>query len=655
MKFLITMMALVASLVAADRVAANEATGGWLLPQATPAPVPIAPPQDVAYPGTLRLEVDATDAIRGIHRIHETIPVRGMKQLTLLFPQWIPGDPVPPNVLDQVAGLVFKVGGKRLPWRRDPVEQAAFHVDLPQGAQEVDVDFEFLFPASSAIGPVLSTPTMVDLQWQSHVLYPAGYYSRRIQIDPAVTLPHGWQFASSLDGATRVGDVVRFSPVSLDVLVDSPVMAARWMRQYALIDDPVPVRLDVAADTESGLVVPPEALGKYRREVAQAYKLFGGQHYDHYDMLVWLANDFGPAYFEQSRSGENGLPAAFFSDPARYGRSLGIPFHGFVHAWNGIFRVPATMWTANLNVAPQDSLLWVFEGLTMYWNGVLDARSGISSREDALRSWESTASAYANRPGLQWRTLQDASEEVLIQHGNSIIYPEGRLQSWPDWQLNTLDAYLQGQLIWLDIDTLIRERSDGRKSLDDFARSFFGIRNGSRVPAPYTFEDLVAALNAVTPYDWATFLHARVDSVGIDTDLDGITRAGYRLTWSDQPSSVQQASESKRGGASLSFSVGADLNKDGEVTSVVWGSAAWRAGLVVGAKVLSVDGQPYQASVIKSAISASRADRPIALRVARGQAEYSLSLTWKGGLRYPHLERVPGTPDLLDDILQPKP
>ena len=655
MKFLMTTMALVASLVAADRVAANEAAGGWPLPQAAPAPAPIAPPQDVAYPGTLRLEVDATDAMRGIHRIHETIPVHGMKQLTLLFPQWIPGDPVPPNVLDQVAGLVFNVGGKRLPWRRDPVEQAAFHVDLPQGAQEVDVDFEFLFPASSAIGPVLSTPTMVDLQWQSHVLYPAGYYSRRIQIDPAVTLPHGWQFASSLDGATRVGDVVRFSPVSLDVLVDSPVMAARWMRQYALSDDPVPVRLDVAADTESGLVVPPEALGKYRREIAQAYKLFGGQHYDHYDMLVWLANDFGPAYFEQSRSGENGLPAAFFSDPARYGRSLGIPFHGFVHAWNGIFRVPATMWTANLNVAPQDSLLWVFEGLTMYWNGVLDARSGVDSREDALRSWESTASAYANRPGLQWRTLQDASEEVLIQHGNSIIYPEGRLQPWPDWQLNTLDAYMQGQLIWLDIDTLIRERSNGRKSLDDFARGFFGIRNGSRVPAPYTFEDLVAALNAVTPYDWATFLRARVDSVGIDTDLDGITRAGYRLTWSDQPSGAQQARETKSGGASLSFSVGVDLNKDGEVTSVVWGSAAWRAGLVVGAKVLSVDGQPYQASVIKSAISASRADRPIELQVARGQTEYSLSLTWEGGLRYPHLERVPGTPDLFDDVLRPRP
>ena len=655
MKFLMTTMALAAMLGAAACGAANGATAGLQLPQATPAPPQIAPPRDVAYLGTLRLDVDATDAMRGIHRIHETIPVRGMKQLTLLFPQWIPGDPVPPNVLDQVAGLVFNVGGKRVPWRRDPVEQSAFHVDLPLGAQEVDVDFEFLFPASRAIGPVLSTPTMVDLQWQSHVLYPAGYYARRIQIDPAVTLPHDWQFASSLDGATRVGDVVRFSPVSLDVLVDSPVMAARWMRQYALSADPVPVRLDVAADTESGLVVPPEVLDKYRREVAQAYKLFGGQHYDHYDMLVWLANDFGPAYFEQSRSGESGLPAAFFSNSARYGRSLGNPFHGFVHAWNGIFRVPATMWTANLNIAPQDSLLWVFEGLTMYWNGVLNARSGVASREDALRNWESTASEYANRPGLQWRTLQDASEQVLIQHGNNIIYPEGRLQPWPDWQLNTLDPYLQGQLIWLDIDTLIRERSNGRKSLDDFGRAFFGIRNGSRVPAPYTFEDLVAALNAVTPYDWATYLRARVDSVGIDTDLDGITRAGYRLTWSDQPSDAQQASEIKSGGASLRFSVGVDLNKDGEVTSVAWGGAAWRAGLVVGAKILSVDGQPYQASVIKSAISAPRADRPIELRVARGQTEHSLSLTWEGGLRYPHLERVPGTPDLLDDILQPRP
>jgi predicted metalloprotease with PDZ domain len=631
--------------------AANEAVDHWPQPQATKPPPAIEAPRDIAYPGTIRLEVDATDALRGIHRIHENVPVRGPRRLTLLFPQWVPGDPVPPNALDQMAGLVISAGGKTLKWQRDPVEPAAFHITVPAGVGAVDVDFQFLVPATRTIGPVHSTPTMMDMQWQSHVLYPAGYYARRIQVDPAVTLPKDWQFVSSLDGAQRVGDVVRFAPVSLERLVDSPVMGARWLKRYSLSEDPVPVRLDVAADTESGLVVPADTLDKYRRQVAQAYKLFGGRHYDHYDLMVWASTGFGPSYFEQGRSGENSVPSAFFTDK-RYAHAAGNPFHGFVHAWNGVFRMPATMWTANLNTAPQDSMLWVFEGLTVYLADVLNSRSGITSPEDARRNWESTAASYSSRPGLQWRTLQDASNQVIIQHGNNLIYPEGRRQPWQDWQLNVIDPYVQGELVWLDIDTLIRQRSGGHKSLDDFTRGFFGIRDGSLVAAPYTFDDLVAELDAVMPYDWATFLRARVDSVGIEADLDGITRGGYRLAWNDQPSAEQQAAEDKSGDVDLGFSVGVTLDKDGSVTDVGWGSPAWQAGLVVGARIVSVNGQAYQAPVLKAAIVAAHAGTRIDLQVARGPTEQALSMSWDGGLRYPHLERVPDAPALLDDILQ---
>ena len=368
MNFLKTTIILATALGIAAPAIADEAANGWPLPQPTTPPPAIPTPRDVDYPGTIGLEVDATDALRGIHRIHETVPVSGMKQLTLLFPQWIPGDPVPPNALDQMAGLVVRAGGETLKWLRDPAETAAFHIDVPVGATAVDVDFQFLVPASQTIGPVLGTPLMMDLQWQSHVLYPAGYYARRIRIDPSVKLPKDWLFASSLDGARRVGEVVRFARVSLDSLVDSPVMAARWLRQYSISEDPVPVRLDVAAETEAGLAVPAATLDKYRRQVAQAYKLFGGRHYDHFDLMVWLSNGFGPSYFEQGRSGENARPADFFSDE-KYASRLGGLFHGYVHAWNGMFRMPATMWTANLNTAPQDSMLWVFEGLTMYWGG----------------------------------------------------------------------------------------------------------------------------------------------------------------------------------------------------------------------------------------------------------------------------------------------
>jgi predicted metalloprotease with PDZ domain len=447
---------------------------------------------------------------------------------------------------------------------------------------------------------------------------------------------------------------VRFAPTSLDALVDSPVMAARWLKQYSLSEDPVPVRMDVAADTEAGLVVPDEVVDGYRREVAQAYKLFGGRHYHHYDLMIWLSDDFGPSYFEQRQSGENALPAQFFSDRERYSRAWGAPFHGYVHSWNGLFRVPAPMWPANFNTPPQHALLWVFEGLTVYWNNVLDARSGLRPLPEALTSWESVASDFSARPGMQWRTLQDASDEVLIQHGNANLWPEGRRQSWPDWQLGVIDAYSQGELVWLDIDTLIRERSGGRKSLDDFARGFFGIRDGSLVAAPYTFDDLVSGLNAVLPYDWATFLRARVDSISATADLEGVTRGGYRLIWTDQPSVQQRATEERRGTTDLRFSLGMTLDRDGTVTAVTWNGPAWHAGIVAGAKVLSVNGAAYSAEALKTAIVAARNGGKLDLQVARGATTQALSVAWTGGLRYPHLERIPGSAALLDDILAPR-
>ncbi|MFC4528146.1 M61 family metallopeptidase [Dyella halodurans] len=633
---------------------ASTSSDVWPLPTAVTPPPAIAAPRDVAYPGVIHLEIDATDVARGIQWIHETVPAQGGQRLTLLFPQWIPGDPVPPNALDQLAGLVVKASGTPLKWQRDAAEPAAFHIDVPAGVKEVDINFQFLVPSEQRAGPVLATPTMLDLQWQSHVLYPAGYYARRIMVAPTVTLPAHWQFASSLDGARRSGDVVRFAPTSLDALVDSPVMAARWFKQYTLSEHPVSVRLDIAADTEAGLAIPDEAIDRYRREVAQAYKLFGGRHFGHYDLMIWLSNDFGPSYFEQRQSGENQLPADFFSNRERYASRWGVPFHGYVHSWNGLFRVPARMWPANFNTPPQESLLWVFEGLTVYWNGVLDARSGITTLPQAVSSWEQVASDFSARPGMQWRTLQDASDEVLIQHGNANLWPEGRRQSWPDWQLGVIDAYSQGELVWLDIDTLIRERSGGRKSLDDFARAFFGIRDGSLVAAPYTFDDLVAGLNAVLPYDWETFLRARVDSVAATADLDGLARGGYRLNWTGQPSAQQLATEQRSGMIDLRFSLGMTLDKEGTVSAVTWDGPAWRAGIVAGAKVQSVNGAPYHPDALKTAVVAARDGGKIDLKVARGVTTQVLSVACSSGLRYPHLERVPGTAALLDDILAPR-
>ena len=654
MRFLPVMTVLAAALGAASCFAASSVPGKWPLPQASALPPAIDAPRDRAYPGNIRLDVDATDVLRGVHHIRETVPVQGPQRLTLLFPQWIPGDHVPPNSLDQLAGLVVTAAGKTLRWQRDTVEAYAFHIDVPAGVQAVELNYQFVIPSESRIGPVLSSPTMFDLQWQSHVLYPAGYYARGITVDPSVTLPPNWQFASSLDGARRQGDVVRFATVTLDTLVDSPVMGARWFKQYPLSDDPVPVRLDVAANTEAELTLPASIIDGYRREVAQAYKLFGGRHYDHYDLMVWLSRGFGPSYFEQRRSGENAMSPGIFNNPV-YQRYAGAPFHGFVHSWNGMYRSPAPMWTPDFNTPQQVTLLWVFEGLTMYWKDVLDARAGIVTQQQALDEVENNAADYSLRSGLQWRTLQDVSNELVMQHGNSNIYPEGRTQVWPDWQLDTSDTYTQGELLWLDIDTLIRQRSHGKRSLDDFARTFFGVNDGSMVTLTYTFDDLVAAFNAVEPYDWATFLRERVDSQRPAVDLDGVERGGYKLALTHQIPASQQASEEKSGGADLRFSLGLSVDKEGAISAVIWGSPAWQAGLVTGAKVLTVNGEPFTTPILKTAITAASQGGQLDLKVARNGIELAQRIDWHGGLLYPHMQRVADQPALLDDIFKPRP
>lgn len=320
-----------------------------------------------------------------------------------------------------------------------------------------------------------------------------------------------------------------------------------------------------------------------------------------------------------------------------------------------MFRTPAPMWTADFNTPQQVTLLWVFEGLTVYWNEVLNARSGLIDGAGSLAALEQKAANLSLRSGLQWRPLQDVSNELVMQHGNSNIYPEGRRQVWPDWQLETLDSYSQGSLIWLDIDTLIRKLSNGRRSLDDFARGFFGIDAGSSVPLTYTFDDLVAGLNAVQQYDWATFLRERVDSVKDTVDLDGVKRGGYRLTWTDQPSPEQRAREDKNETADLRFSIGVALDKDGSITAVIWGSPAWHAGLVPGARILAVNGTPFQATVIKDAVISAQHGGRLDLSVARGVTRLTLPVAWTGGLRYPHLERIPGAPALFDAIMKPLP
>ncbi len=631
-----------------------------LLPssQAQPLGLPLPPPIPAGlaapYPGLLTLQVDATDVARHIYRVRETIPVAGPGPLTLSLPKWIPGEHAPSGPIGSLAGLVIRAGGQRLDWRRDTVEMTAFHVVVPPGAGEIEVELAQTAPGSGAFSGAAVTPEMLVVKWGGVSLVPAGWAVSGIRIQASVRLPEGWRYASALDGGVTTaqagGDVTRFAPTSYETLVDSPLYAGRHMRRFDLAPGAeVPVHLDVFADDEAPLAATGAQIEAHRRLVQQAARLFGSPHYDHYDFLLTLDDEIGGVGIEHHRSSENGTGPKYFTDWDASAPERELLPHEYAHSWNGKFRRPADLWTPDYTTPMRDSLLWVYEGQTEFWGRVLAARSGLLTRAQVQDGLALVAARLDHEPGRRWRSLQDTTNgEILDARG-----APGGYRSWT----RGLDYYGEGALIWLDADTLIRQQSGGRKSLDDFARAFFGIDPGSRVPVTYTFDDVVAALNAVWPHDWAGFLRRRLDGHGPGAPLDGIARGGWRLVYTDQPSPMQKAQEALYKEADFDDSIGLTVGQQDRLRDVRWDGPAFAAGLPTGATLVAVNGVPYEADVLQQAIrdAAAPGAPAIALLVKADNRYRTVQVDWHGGLRYPHLERVPGTPDLLDAVLAPRP
>ncbi len=613
--------------------------------QSAPILRTVSPPGNALFPGVIRLEVDATDVARRIYRLHESIPVNGGGPVTLLYPQWTAGDHAPNGPLDKLAGLQITAAGQRLRWVRDTVKVYAFHVNVPSGVRSIELDYEFLGATESRVGAVLMTRKMIDLQWSTVILYPAGFYAKNITFQPTVTIPVGWAFASALESPRRTGDVLAFAPSSLDALVDSPLMAGRYVKRINLVESPVPIWLDIAGDDLSDLEITPKSIEGYRNVVTQTYKLFHSHHFDHYDFMFWLSEDFGPVYYEHHRSSENGGPPGFFKPENDSPLYRGNLLHGFVHSWNGMFRRPADMSTPNFNVPERDSLLWVFEGLTNYWQQVLTARSGLWTQQDALNTFTSIASKISLEAGTDWRPLADVSNEPLI--GGR------RPQSWPSWQRNLLDSYRQGELIWLDVDTLLRKRTGGKRSLDDFAQLFFGFNDGSYETDPYTLDDIVISLNHVMPYDWSTFFSSRLDAFG-PAPLNGLTQGGYKLVYTAIPTAYAKALESATGNVDLSASLGIVVGMKGRVAEVLWDGPAFKAGMMPGGTITSINASAFSIEKLQSVIQEAEGGAPIKLAVKDDTSSEDFTIVWKGGMRYPHLETMSSGSPLLNDILQPR-
>ena len=619
-------------------------------PQPVPLPPPVPVPVDKPYAGTISLSVDLTNVNDRVLNVHEKIPVKP-GEITLLYPQWLPGTHSPSNPVANLAGLVATADGKRVSWVRDRVDVWAFRIDIPKGATSLELDFQYLAPMNPQQGRI--STKIADLTWNSVLLYPAGYFARRIQFAPELRLPEGWKFAAALEVKSQSGNLVQFKDTPLNTLIDSPVYAGANYKRVDISAGPDnPVYLDVFADKPEQLEITPEELQYHKNLVIQAEKLFKSRHYDHYDFLFSLSDTVGGKGLEHHQSSEDGTRANYFTNwPAGIaGRAL-LP-HEYTHSWNGKYRRPADLWTAAFNEPMQNDLLWVYEGLTDYYGNVLTARSGLRTLEQARDAIAQIASNFEISPGRTWRSLVDTtSQPIISSHGATP-------QNWPSWQ-RSFDYYPESDLVWLEVDTIIRERSNAQKSLDDFAKLFFGSNNGSYITVTYTFEDLVKALNTVQPYDWAEFFRTRVYQVSPPVPMNGIAQGGYRLVYNDtEPEWMKHLDPSR--GISFATSLGFSLKGDGSdktvdtIANLWWDSPGFKAGLTPDMKLQAVNDQAFSTSNLRAAIlAAEKGNAPIKLLLKHNDEFLTVPVDYHGGLRYPHLERVESTPDRLDAILAP--
>ncbi|HET8553163.1 MAG TPA: peptidase M61 [Gammaproteobacteria bacterium] len=608
----------------------------------------VPPPEDVAYPGTIAIHVDASDTSQGIFRVRETIPVKPGR-LTLLYPKWIPGDHSPSGPIAMLAGLDVSAGGSTLKWTRDKYDVYVFHVDVPGGVAAVEVDFQYLSPRR---GDFEMTDRMLMLEWDKMSLYPAGYYSRGITFEPRVSLPQEWQFGTALEQVSQSGNTTTFKPVSHEALVDSPIYAGRYFKRVDLNPDgDAPVHLNVVADAPKYLEMTPEQLNMHRALVAQMLKLFDSHHFSHYDFLFSLSDHLAGNGLEHHQSSENGLRADYFKEWNDHAPERDLLAHEFEHSWNGKFRRPADSWTPNFNVPMGDSLLWVYEGMTQYWGFVITARAGLWTPEEFREALAMVAGNYdRNRPGLGWRPLADTTNDPTTAHRSALPYRS--------WQMSE-EYYSGGQMLWLAVDAKIRALTQGGKSLDDFAQAFCGMDNGSFVPRMYTRDDVITTLNGVANYDWASFLQPFVDERKPPL-LKGIAASGWKLVYTGEQGEFQKQHEKRRKSPrhvfNFAWSIGLTLTKHGRIHDVRWDGPAFRAGVSTGATVKAVNGESYSKDVMQQAIIEAAGDdkAPIELLLKFQGGYRTVQVDNHDGLQYPHLARVDDEPDYLSDIITPR-
>ncbi len=613
-------------------------------PRAPPEKRRTADPRiGAAFRGTMTLEVDATDTRRRIVTVRQRVPVQRAGEMTLLYPQWELGSHAPSISAHRLAGLFIQADGQLLPWKRDPARPHAVRIAVPAGARELELNFQYLAPLGRDPSGVI-VDGFVGVYWNRMLMYPSGWKTSDLPVQATIKLPAGMAPATALSGVAD-GDRLRFEPVSLERLIDSPVFSSRHVVAREIAGGARPVRVHWLA-AEPGAVEQADRFDARMEAVQRETEaIFGAPPFRRYDYLIALDDRLpGPGGIEHADSGEVVLPANLLSEPADATPVIDVIPHELIHAWNGLWRVPADMAVSTPNEPFTGTLLWVYEGQTEFWSRVVAARSGLRTVEQTLGAIALDAAVVQHRAGRQWKSLADSANDPLIQNGT--VY-------WRDWQRRE-DYYNEGVLFWLDIDARLRRCSHGARGLDDFATRFFSAADqkpGER-QRPYSEADVVATLDRVCPGPWAQTLRQKLDSNSDDGVLDGLAAHGWRLAFRETPTEFFRLVEASDGVLDLSWSVGMTVTKDGRVKAATWNGPAFRAGIVPGTRLKTVNDEPYSAERLTAAIAA----KPTGLRlsiVVDGMQE-TVTVDASPGLRYPALERIEGTQDSLSTLLAPR-
>lgn len=603
-----------------------------------------------AQPKAIQITADLTDAPRKLYHAEVDIPVTG-EQMTLTTPQWIPGNHRPTGPVENITGVVFTVNGKPVIWRRDDVDLYEFHVTVPKGTTTLHAHLDCIVTSRLS-------QKMAVLEWEKLLLYPAHIPVREIAVQPALKVPAGWGVGTALQPEGTAswpvpasGITTKFAVTNVEQLEDSPVITGEYFHEFALAPTISPKHyIDVVSDRPEDSNLRPQLLAELNNLVREADALYASHHYNIYHFLLTLSDVAGGEGLEHGQSSDNGVGEKGFADDAHQLAESDLLSHEFTHSWNGKYRRPVGLYQPDFATPQHGALLWVYEGMTQYLGNVLAARSGLKSQTQYRDMLAMVAADLDYRPGREWRPTEDTAVAASILRGGN--------PAWFNWRRGQ-DYYFEGELLWLDADTLIRKLTNDKKSLDDFQKIFLG-KGGNTGPTiiTYTFDELVQDLNQVAPYDWATFLHDRVDKINVRADVAGIERSGWKLVYKDQPNASAKTLEAlggrRTGGINCWYSIGLQISGDGTIQDVRWNGPADKARLAPGYKLMAVNGQVYSPDALREAIRAAKGSKePIKLIVQADTYVSNYEIDYHEGERYPALERVEGTPDTLDEITKP--